>query len=69
MIAFQFVSIDPNLELKSTGLDLGNVDNYLRYYFIDTNKQGTNITNTVIPAVLCSQKYTPTEDYEPELIE
>ena len=38
MIAFQFVSTDPNLELKSTGLDLVNVDNYLRYYFIDSDK-------------------------------
>ena len=69
MIAFQFVSTDPKLKTQSIGLDLANVDSYLRYYFIDTDKQGATTTNRVIPAVLCNEKYMPTEDYETDLIE
>ena len=54
MIAFQFVSTDPHLELMPTGLDLENVDHYLRYYFIDTDKKATEVTKTVIPAIFCT---------------
>ena len=54
MIAFQFVSSNHLDESNQAAFKLEQVDQYLRYYFIDSNKTGAITKNEVIPAVLCT---------------
>ena len=56
MIAFQFVWKDAEAEKED--LNKAKVDQYLRYFFVDTNKQGNETKITVYPAILCTEKYS-----------
>ena len=70
MIAFQFVSSNHLDESNQAAFKLEQVDQYLRYYFIDSNKTGAITKNEVIPAVLCTEKYkSDTVSYDDKLLE
>ena len=62
MIAFQFVWKDAEAEAQKR-LEKSLVDQYIRYFFVDTNKRGGTTTLEVYPAVLCKDKYS-SADYD-----
>ena len=59
MIAFQFVQVDiPEEEDGNEQKDvLGDLDNYLSYYFVKYVKENNTFKSEVVNAIYCTEKY------------